>query len=160
MTLETVGALTDYAEGKDIVWPAWQHAEVHWRTGKALRPLLNKARAMASYGICAGILGALRTQGVPLYELTPTEVKLAAGQKKDASKKQMIAWATQLHPEAKWPTYKSNGKVVLSEAKAEHQADAVAAIYAGIASNSFQQLLSLQTANQRENHHADPTQAI
>ena len=118
------------------------------------------ARAMASYGVCAGILGALRTQGVPLYELTPTEVKMAAVQKKEASKKQMIAWATKRHPEANWPTYKSNGKEVLSEAKAEHQADAVAAIHAGIASIPFQQLLSLQSANQQENHHADPTQAI
>ena len=33
------------------------------------------ARAMASYGICVGVLGALRATGVPFFEVTPTEVK-------------------------------------------------------------------------------------
>lgn len=104
------------------------------------------ARAMASYGICVGVLGALRAKGIPFYEVTPTEVKLAAGLKKDATKKQMISWAMAKHPEANWPTYKEHGKVLVSEAKAEHQADAVAAIYAGINLQSFQQMLALRAA--------------
>jgi Holliday junction resolvasome RuvABC endonuclease subunit len=98
------------------------------------------ARAMASYGICVGVLGALRASGVPFFEVTPTEVKLAGAGHKTATKEEMIQWAMTKHPEANWPMH--NGKV--SAAKAEHQADAVAAIYAGIASNQFQQMLSMR----------------
>lgn len=99
------------------------------------------ARAMASYGICVGVLGALRAVGIPFFEVTPTEVKLAGYGCKTATKQQMIQWAMNKHPEANWPTYMHKGKETVSEAKAEHQADAVAAIYAGIACNTFQQLL-------------------
>ena len=99
------------------------------------------ARAMASYGICVGVLGALRANGIPFFEVTATEVKLAGPGIKEASKKQMIEWAMAAHPEANWSTYRQNGKDLVSEAKAEHQADAVAAIYAGMTSNAFQQML-------------------
>ena len=104
------------------------------------------ARAMASYGICVGALGAMRANGIPFFEVTPTEVKIAAVGKSNATKKQMIAWAMAKHPEASWPTYKQHGKVLVSEAQAEHQADAVAAIYAGLACNPFQQSLALLAA--------------
>lgn len=98
------------------------------------------ARAMAGYAICVGVLGALRASGIPFFEVTPTEVKVAAVGYKNATKAEMIQWATSKHPEANWPTYKQHGKDVISEAKAEHQADATAAIYAGLASNSFKQV--------------------
>ena len=98
------------------------------------------ARAMASYGVCCGILGALRAMGTQFHEVTPTEVKVAGPGYANASKKDMIQWAMGKHPEANWPMYMEHGKQVLSEAKAEHQADAIAAIYAGIACNSFQQM--------------------
>lgn len=99
------------------------------------------ARSMASYGICVGILGALRATGIPFFEVTPTEVKLAGAGKKTATKQEMIQWAMDLHPDAGWPTYKQNGKVLVTESKAEHMADATAAIYAGLASTSFQQMV-------------------
>ena len=99
------------------------------------------ARAMASYGICVGVLGALRASGIPFFEVTPTEVKMISVGKKTATKSEMIQWAYNRHPEAKWPTYKQHGQDVISEAKAEHMADAVAAIHAGLASNQFQQTL-------------------
>ena len=99
------------------------------------------ARAMASYGLCVGVLGALRANGIPFFEVTPTEVKLAGAGKKTATKQDMIQWAVATHPEANWPTYKQNGTTMISEAKAEHQADAVAAIYAGLSCNSFKQML-------------------
>lgn len=102
------------------------------------------ARAMASYGICVGIVGSLRGLGIPVYEVTPTEVKLAGAGKASASKQEMIDWATRKHPGAGWPTYKHNGSVLIAAAKAEHQADATAALYAGTSSNIFQQLMSLQ----------------
>lgn len=106
------------------------------------------ARAMASYGICVGVLGALRASGIPFFEVTPTEVKLAACKDKNATKEQMIAWATAQHPEAPWPMYKQNGELLLSEAKAEHMADATGAIYAGVRTNSFKQLLHLMQVRQ------------
>lgn len=103
------------------------------------------ARAMASYGICVGILGALRATGIPFFEVSPTEVKLAGAGKKTATKQEMIQWAMGLHPEAGWPTYKQNGKVLVTESKAEHMADATAAIYAGLASTPFQQMVPFLT---------------
>ena len=99
------------------------------------------ARAMASYGICVGVLGALRANGIPFFEVTPTEVKLAGAGKKTATKQEMIAWAVAAHPEANWPTYKQNGQILICEAKAEHMADAIAALYAGLSGNTFQQML-------------------
>tara|TARA_B110000259_G_scaffold187361_1_gene241303 strand:+ start:2082 stop:2666 length:585 start_codon:yes stop_codon:yes gene_type:complete len=104
------------------------------------------ARAMASYGICVGVLGALRANSVPFFEVTPSEVKLAGAGSKTATKQEMIAWAMSKHPEANWPTYKQNGKSLVSEAKAEHQADAVATIYAGMTCNSFKQMLPFMAA--------------
>ena len=101
------------------------------------------ARAMASYGICVGVVGSLRSLGVPIFEVSPTEVKIAGPGFVNASKQDMINWAMNKHPEAVWPTYVQKGRVLVSSAKAEHQADATAAIYAGIASNTFQQLLPL-----------------
>lgn len=105
------------------------------------------ARAMASYGICVGVLGALRATGIPFFEVTPTEVKMSSAGKKTATKLEMIQWAMNQHPEANWPRYKQNGVVKVSEAKAEHMADATAAIYAGLACNSFQQLLPFMQPN-------------
>ena len=99
------------------------------------------ARAMAGYAICVGVLGAIRAQGIPFYEVTPTETKVIATGKKTATKSEMISWATTQHPEADWPYYYRNNEQLISEAKAEHMSDAVATIYAGIAGNQFQQAL-------------------
>lgn len=114
------------------------------------------ARAMASYGICVGVLGALRATGIPIFEVSPTEVKQAGAGKATASKSEMIDWAIAKHPEANWPRYKQKGDVLVSNAKAEHQADAIAAIYAGLASNSFKQLLPLLEVAHGKSHHANP----
>ena len=100
------------------------------------------ARAMASYGICVGVLGALRATGIPFFEVTPTEVKLIT-KDRNATKIDMIEWAMAQHPEAPWPMFKQNGVVQVSQAKAEHMADATAAIYAGVRTTSFKQSLHL-----------------
>ncbi len=105
------------------------------------------ARAMASYGICIGILGALRAQGIPFFEVTPTEVKLAAVGDKKATKRQMIDWAVAEHPSAPWPYYKKNGQQLITESSAEHMADACAAIKAGIELAEFQRLLQMRLAS-------------
>lgn len=81
--------------------------------------------------------------GFPLHEVSPTEVKLAGPGIKCATKLEMITWARNKHPEANWPTYTEKGRELITLSKAEHQADAIAAIYAGLASNTFQQMLSL-----------------
>jgi Holliday junction resolvasome RuvABC endonuclease subunit len=90
------------------------------------------ARAMASYGICVGVLGALRASGIPFFEVTPNEVKLASVGSKVATKNEMIQWASNTHPEVQWPK---------AAAKAEHVADATAAIHAGLNTNEFKQLI-------------------
>lgn len=105
------------------------------------------ARAMASYGICVGVLGAIRALGIPFFEVTPTEVKLAATGSKTATKEDMINWAVGLHPEANWPTSKHKGIVKVTAGNAEHMADAIGAIYAGISSNLFNQTLSIFKTN-------------
>lgn len=104
------------------------------------------SRAMASYGICIGVLGALRESGIPFFEVTPTEVKISSVGSKTASKSDMINWAVKYHPEAGWPM--SRGSIVAG--KAEHMADAIAAIHAGIKTQPFQQILPFlnQTPNQ------------
>lgn len=115
------------------------------------------ARAMAGYAICVGVLGSLRAMGIPLFEVSPSEVKLAGFGKATATKQEMITWATDKHPEANWPTYKQKGQLLINTAKAEHQADATAAIYAGLASNSFKQLLPfLKQQNQEKFYDHQP----
>lgn len=106
------------------------------------------ARAMASYGICVGILGALRYAGIPFFEVTPDEVKRAGAGSKTASKQAMIKWAMAKHPEGNWPMYKRHGELTVSEAQAEHMADATAAIYAGVSCIPFQQMLAFMPVNQ------------
>ena len=102
------------------------------------------ARASAGYGMCVGILATLRMGGVSFFELTPTEVKVAAVGKGTATKREMIEWAKAEQPELVYPTYIKNGVATIVEGKAEHMADAVGAIHAGIQSDQFQQLLQLQ----------------
>ena len=96
------------------------------------------ARAMASYGVCVGLLGAVRSLGIPLIEVTATEVKLALAGNKQATKIQMIQAASTYYPDANFPTH--HGKVT---SKAEHVADAIGAIHAGVNTSTFQNLMRL-----------------
>lgn len=91
------------------------------------------ARAMASYGMCIGILSSI---DVPLIQVTPTEVKLAATHNKLATKADMIKWATELYPKAGWLTRTVKGKQEFTNAN-EHLADAVAAIHAAVRTEQF-----------------------
>lgn len=131
----------DLESAKQLSAAAWKAAESAQAIFVEVPVGSQSARAMASYGICVGILGALRARGIPFFEVTPTEVKLVSVGRKTATKQEMIQWALDKHPEAPWPTYKEKGQTKVSEAKAEHMADAVASIYAGIHSNPFQQTL-------------------
>ena len=97
------------------------------------------ARAMASYGICIGILASLR---IPLIEVTPNEVKLAGAGVKNATKDEMIQWAMKEFPNANWLTRRLHGEVVPTDAN-EHLADAVGAIKAGVQTQQFRQALAM-----------------
>lgn len=131
---------------------AFQLTKGAWEASKGAQAVFievpvgsQSARAMASYGICVGVLGALRLSGIPFYEVTPKEVKHLTTGNPEASKEEMIKWAVNKHPEANWPTHKHKDRVILTSAKAEHMADAIAAIYAGMSGSQFQQLLSIMT---------------
>lgn len=98
--------------------------------------------AMAS-GICIGVLGAIRATGTPFFEVTPIEVKKATVGSKTATKAEMIAWAMSAHPEAPWPMQKQKGVMIPIAGTAEHMADAVAAIYAGLKTDQYKQLAAM-----------------
>lgn len=101
------------------------------------------ASAMKGYGVCIGILGAIRSLGVPIIEVTEAESKKVFTGKRTATKNEMIAKAVELYPDANWPRYKEKGQMVLSATKAEHMADAIAAIHSGVHTPLFQQLMRL-----------------
>jgi hypothetical protein len=100
------------------------------------------ARAMASYGICIGVLASCP---IPIVQVTPTEVKLAGAGHKTATKDEMIEWAVAKYPKAPWLKVKRKGKVEIV-AKNEHLADAIAAIHAGVLTDQFRQVASLMSA--------------
>lgn len=100
------------------------------------------SRSSLGCGLCIGVLGALRATGIPFYEVTPNEVKMISAGKKTATKLEMIKWAMECHPEAPWPMKTEKGVISVVAGSAEHMADALAAIYAGIDSKSFKQMLT------------------
>lgn len=102
------------------------------------------ARAMASYGICVGILGAIQATGVTLIEVSPSEVKMALANSKTATKEMMIQRAMALYPDANFPRHR--GQVT---SKAEHVADAIGAIHAGVKTPLFKQFMKLHTGNKQ-----------
>lgn len=97
------------------------------------------ARAMLSCGVCIGVLAGCN---VPLIQVNPSEVKMAATGYKNATKGEMIEWAMRQHPYAAWLMRKSKGELVPVAAN-EHLADALAAIEAGIRTDQFQQAVSM-----------------
>lgn len=97
------------------------------------------ARAMASYGICVGVLSACP---IPMIQVTPTEVKMAGTGIKTATKEEMIEAATAAHPEAKWLTRREKGELKLLNSN-EHLADAMFAIKAGIVTDQFRTVTAM-----------------
>lgn len=97
------------------------------------------ARAMASYGICIGVLAACP---IAMIQVTPTEVKLAGTGERTATKGEMIEAAVEAHPYAPWLTRKSGGQRVLMNDN-EHLADATFAIAAGIKTDEFKAAVAM-----------------
>ena len=121
-------ALTKFLKGVDLVF-------VEIPVGS------QSARAMASYGMCIGVLSSIT---LPMIQVTPGEVKKAATGKKTASKDEMILWATDEYPELDWYTKKQKGETTFTGAN-EHVADAIGAIHAGILTQEFKQILMLHS---------------
>ena len=106
----------------------------------------HSARAMASYGVCVGVLGSLAGLGITIIEVSPEENKKALTGIKHATKEAMISAAMAEYPTANWPRQERNGATFKKgdlKAEAEHVADAIGAIHAGCATPTFQTLLKL-----------------
>jgi len=97
------------------------------------------ARAMASYGVCVGVLAACP---IPLIQVTPSEVKLAGTGYKSGTKDEMIEWAMAKFPAANWLLTKRAGQMMPVAAN-EHLADAVGAIEAGLKTDQLKQAIAL-----------------
>lgn len=95
------------------------------------------ARASWALGIAVGCIGFVQSR-IPLVQVTPKEVKEVVGVK-FPDKAQMIEWAVAAYPNAPWPM--RGGKIVAG--KAEHLADAVAAIHAGINTDDFKRSMAM-----------------
>lgn len=93
------------------------------------------ANAMKSYGFCIMLAVTLKQ---PLIEVTAKEVKKAATNNPNATKKDMINWAITQYPNLSW--LKSGQRII---DKNEHLADALASIYAGVKTRQFQLLTIL-----------------
>jgi len=94
------------------------------------------ARAMMSYGACMMLIATLR---IPVIELTPREVKVAATGDANATKREMIDWAFNKMPDAEG--WRVKGKRLIDEN--EHMADAIGAINAGLSNPEFQALVAM-----------------
>lgn len=98
------------------------------------------ARAMASYGVCVGILGAVRALGIPYIQVSPDENKRVFTGNKGATKKQMISKLIEFYPDIILPQGQTKGSI---GDKSEHIADATAAIHSGVRTSEFQTLLRI-----------------
>ncbi len=114
------------------------------------------ASASHAFGIVVGILASLP---IPLIEVNPTEVKLASAGSKIADKEDIVNWALQ-QPGAMAAFANSENDVTSPRAndweiqigkrwvgkKAEHPADAVAAVQAALNTEQFRQLAGMLAA--------------
>lgn len=94
------------------------------------------ARASWTLGIAIGVLASLTN----IIEVTPRQVKTITGEA-HADKAEMIEWAMSLHPDAPWAWRKFKGNMISVASTNEHTADALACVYAGLATAEFKERL-------------------
>lgn len=87
------------------------------------------ASGMKNYGVSCFLLASLSQRCI---EVTPQEVKMASVGRKNASKKEMIEWAYEQHPEAPW-VIRNDFPLM----KQEHLADSIGVIHAGLRTKEF-----------------------
>lgn len=97
------------------------------------------ASGAKAYGVCIGIIGYMKALGATVIEVTAAESKKLFAGSKTATKQRMIDAAVSHYPDANWPMF--HGKIVAGTA--EHMADAIAAIHAGVRTPEFSNLLTL-----------------
>lgn len=100
------------------------------------------ARAMASYGMCLGVIAAV-AETVPIIQVTPNDVKMAGCGIRTATKDEMIEAMVKKYPNAPWPMKTVKGVQTPIASKCEHLADALAAIEAGVSSDEFKQTIAV-----------------
>lgn len=93
------------------------------------------ARGAMSNGICLGFLAACP---IPVIQVSPLETKLASVGSKNATKPQIIDWASTLYPDAEW--LRSRGRLIAAN---EHLADAVGIVHAGVRTPELRQAISM-----------------
>lgn len=87
------------------------------------------SRAMVSYGVCIALIGVISYFNPKVIQVSPFDVKKLVGSR-TASKEDVIQWVQSNHPTLNLP--KAIGK-------AEHIADAIAAIHVGLESKQFKE---------------------
>lgn len=107
------------------------------------------ASAAKAFGIAIGILASLT---IPLIEVSPMEVKVAACGSKVADKEDITRWAVELThrtgSDVDWDTGRANDWGIMHKDKCvsktmEHQADSIAGVQAAIKSEQFRQLAGM-----------------
>lgn len=97
------------------------------------------ARGSLGNGTAIMLLASLP---VTMIEVTPTQVKLAVGDKY-AAKEKMIEWATTRWPDLPWLRKKSKAGVGSLIGDNEHLADACGAVAAGLRTQDFRHAFTL-----------------
>lgn len=98
------------------------------------------ARASLGAGVCLGLIAALKLlTNKPIICVNAGETRKEITGKASATKQQAIDWAYGKYPGDLWP--KQKGTLVAS--KAEHMADAIAAVHAGVKTENFKMLVML-----------------
>jgi hypothetical protein len=97
------------------------------------------ANSANAFGIVVGILAAAP---IPVTQVMPLETKEATGLGKNATKAEIIAWATEKYPHAGWLRERGNpnGRFIADN---EHLADAIAVAEAGVLTDEFRRSLAL-----------------
>jgi hypothetical protein len=98
---------------------------------------------MLSYGYCCGIAGTLRAQGNSIIEVHSQDIKEILTGSRTASKDEVIIACMKAYPHLDWPMQTKKGVTTYIKGKAEHMADAVGAIRAGLETKEFNDLLSI-----------------
>jgi len=116
------------------------------------------SRASLGAGMSIGLLAAL-SMIRPLIQVSPLEAKKAVTGRKNASKDEMIEWATAKYPNAKWLTAKTNGVTRFTDAN-EHLADALAIAHAGVQTAEFRSAVSMIRSIRERMERIDTLQAV
>ena len=119
--------------------------EGHWIAFVEVPVGSQSSRAMASYGVCIGVLAEVGN-AMPMIQVTPTEVKVAGCGIKTATKDEMIEAMIGKYPDAPWAMKTVKGVKTPIASKCEHMADALAAIEAGMKTDEFKSTVAMMKA--------------